>query len=835
MYFPEIAVTLQTTSAGLLPAWELLSLQAISTVFQIEIVHAGGLALTAYQAVSWVGRVLLTVLDNLCSVWCCALQGRKRFGAPLGGRTRRAPALPHGPEKRSRHKGGKGKPGKGKAKKGRSKGQSARKEEKDRPAGEPDQQLVAKAKKRPNKSQRRGRRSNKALLKRAEQGFEKDSEELVRRTAAAKPKPTRRHRLRITPRVEQFKEQWASLSFRERVAAQRELRESGLLPPGSVGEHILKPFQDPCSTCDERQKAQKPHVLQAEPLYKEDDADDEEEEPEELRGQLQQSAELTQALQAQLGDPAAFNDWIFILRSYLSAMDQRYQALLQRAEISATGLWNRTLDATEKGLCTQLYFLLVMLCRDRALDKLHNAGASGRPRGLEALRQLYMEYNPKLSSRYVGLLLEILRYRFEGDLVSCVEAFESKVREYEKQSGKEVEDDTIIGIVILGMADAAVKEHLVRHASRLDTWGKMLWRDPGDSQDTAGRLEGNVPKAKGVCITAERLIKYGRTKGCDAPRQWERTFSSQRPPKKDHGPGWQPAARMEASEVPPSSPRSPSRKREADGSHRKEMTIAGLPILHEWRVEPDLLTTVLAATYDERTGELLDEEDDISYQEARSKGLRLVKSRWVDTAKEINGKPGEVNTYKREDVSMGTPPLRVHRAVMSHAATAKPGQKVSKKLVARYDVSVAFFHAENSERIGVIPPTSEGTPDIMWELRKAMNGTREASRQWGEKIRKVKKSNGYDELLLCPNTYYFGAGDVALSCHGDDFLASGEATELDRLDEIIMKNYEVKVLPRIGDPNHGGTGRHLGRVITWTGSGFTWEADPKYLNRLWRS
>ena len=160
---------------------------------------------------------------------------------------------------------------------------------------------------------------------------------------------------------------------------------------------------------------------------------------------------------------------------------------------------------------------------------------------------------------------------------------------------------------------------------------------------------------------------------------------------------------------------------------------ARLPTLHEWPSEGDPGdAVVLCAVYDERTGEALDEgqvkegrakemkqmetfgvKSDISYQEAKAKGLRLVRSRWVDTAKEINGKPGVrsrlVPTYKREDVSMGTPPLRVHRAVISHAATAKPGQSVSKKLVARYDVSVAFFHAENSERIGVVPPASEGT------------------------------------------------------------------------------------------------------------------------------
>ena len=323
----------------------------------------------------------------------------------------------------------------------------------------------------------------------------------------------------------------------------------------------------------------------------------------------------------------------------------------------------------------------------------------------------------------------------------------------------------------------------------------------------------------------------------------------------------------EASGETPSSPRTLGRKREAEGPAQQGddegEIIAGLPTLHEWPVEGDPGDAVLlCAVYDERTGEALNEEqvregrakemkqmetfgvkNGISYQEAKAKGLRLVRSRWVDTAKEINGKPGvrsrlvaqEVNTYKREDVPMGTPALRVLRAVISHAATAKPGQSVSKKLVARYDVSVAFFHTENGERIGVVPPASEGTPDTIWELRKAMNGTREASRQWGAKIRKVKTANGCSELSLCPNTYYLAGGDVALSCHGDDSLASGEASELNKLDEIMKQNYEVKVLPRIGDPKHGGeteSGRHLGRVIKWTGSGFTWEADPKYSEQV---
>ena len=238
---------------------------------------------------------------------------------------------------------------------------------------------------------------------------------------------------------------------------------------------------------------------------------------------------------------------------------------------------------------------------------------------------------------------------------------------------------------------------------------------------------------------------------------------------------------------------SPSRKREAEGPPEapEEEMVAGLPTIHDCMLVAALPTEgeeKEVKFYDERTGEVLETSEvykgrekeltkmesfnvknDITYAEAKAKGLRLVRSRWIDTAKEIDGKPGgrlvaqEVNTYKREDVSMGTPPMRVRRAIVSHAATARPGQKRSRKLVARYDVSVAFFHADNSEKIAVIPPASEGTPDIVWELNKAINGTREASRQWGVKIRKVKAADGSEELLLCPNTYYKKAADRSRS------------------------------------------------------------------------
>ena len=51
----------------------------------------------------------------------------------------------------------------------------------------------------------------------------------------------------------------------------------------------------------------------------------------------------------------------------------------------------------------------------------------------------------------------------------------------------------------------------------------------------------------------------------------------------------------------------------------------------------------------------------------------------------------------------------------------------------------------------------------------------------------------------------------------------------------MLQHFEIKVLPRIGNPEHGGQcleGDHLRRAIRWTKEGFTWEADRKYVKLL---
>ena len=55
------------------------------------------------------------------------------------------------------------------------------------------------------------------------------------------------------------------------------------------------------------------------------------------------------------GEAASFNDWNFVLRSYLGALDKRFQTLLARCESSELPLWNRGLSPEEQGLSTVLH------------------------------------------------------------------------------------------------------------------------------------------------------------------------------------------------------------------------------------------------------------------------------------------------------------------------------------------------------------------------------------------------------------------------------------------------------------------------------------------------
>ena len=75
--------------------------------------------------------------------------------------------------------------------------------------------------------------------------------------------------------------------------------------------------------------------------------------------------------------------------------------------------------------------ILVILTKSTALDKVN---AAGDGEGAYAWRCSRECYGPKVRSRFIGLLLRIIGYRFSGELQAAIEAWEKEIRLYEKQT-----------------------------------------------------------------------------------------------------------------------------------------------------------------------------------------------------------------------------------------------------------------------------------------------------------------------------------------------------------------------------------------------------------------
>ena len=209
------------------------------------------------------------------------------------------------------------------------------------------------------------------------------------------------------------------------------------------------------------------------------------------------------------GDPMKHADRSFKLRSYLGAVDQRYQEELTKTEASSTPRLNANLESEERAPSTHMYYILVMTTAGAALDKCHNAGVN---EWFEAWRQFVMEWEPKLRTRYVRLLMNKLGYRFRDDIPTKLAAFERTVHDYENQSTKTVDDDIKIGVTMLGMEDMRVEEHLIQKSVKYIDSQPMpvqLGANPkskGKGKESKGKRQGHQRQRQGQGCE-ERIVE----------------------------------------------------------------------------------------------------------------------------------------------------------------------------------------------------------------------------------------------------------------------------------------------------------------------------------------
>ena len=134
-------------------------------------------------------------------------------------------------------------------------------------------------------------------------------------------------------------------------------------------------------------------------------------------------------------------DWSFKLRSYLGAVDQRYQEELTKTEASSTPRLNATLGSEESALSMQMYYILVMT---KTLYRCRSAGVN---EGFRGWRQFVRGREP----RFIGLPRNVLSCRRKDDMPIQLPADEELT--HGSQSTETVIDDIMTDVNVLKMED----------------------------------------------------------------------------------------------------------------------------------------------------------------------------------------------------------------------------------------------------------------------------------------------------------------------------------------------------------------------------------------------
>ena len=201
-------------------------------------------------------------------------------------------------------------------------------------------------------------------------------------------------------------------------------------------------------------------------------------------------------------------------------------------------------------------------------------------------------------------------------------------------------------------------------------------------------------------------------------------------------------------------------------------------------------------------------------ERTKSDGTMFVRSRLVAQ---------EVNTFVREDVSAGTPPLLAVRLLISLCAS-----QAGRRLLSLHDAEVAFFHASADEEMTIIPPKGAVPVGQLWQLKKALYGTRRAAKLWQEFLATVLVGAGWRRIICVPNCYHHDELGSTTIIHGDDLLSEGTAEALDRLDQVLAEKVRIKILGRIG-PGAGTHGRFLKRHIEYVNGVFIYYGDEAHV------
>ena len=115
------------------------------------------------------------------------------------------------------------------------------------------------------------------------------------------------------------------------------------------------------------------------------------------------------------------------------------------------------------------------------------------------------------------------------------------------------------------------------------------------------------------------------------------------------------------------------------------------------------------------------------------------------------------------------------------------------------------MHAPLTQDVYVEPPPEyfdtnfpdHTTKDVVWKLKKAINGLKESPRAWQEHLWKVLEQQGLRRLKSDANVYVHDELDIYLLVYVDDLLFFGDQQKVDKLAQDLQKEVLLKIIGRL--------------------------------------
>ena len=146
------------------------------------------------------------------------------------------------------------------------------------------------------------------------------------------------------------------------------------------------------------------------------------------------------------------------------------------------------------------------------------------------------------------------------------------------------------------------------------------------------------------------------------------------------------------------------------------------------------------------------------------------------------------------------------------------------------DVSTAFLHATLSEEIFVKPP-DEFYPEggVVWRLKRALYGLKNAPRLWQDHFADVMKCNNFHRSKTDANLYCHFEKKLYVLCYVDDLFMVGNDEDIVSTLEELQKTL---LLRETGCLDNGKPVDFLGRIITKSQESIKLSMNSEYIEKI---